>query len=253
MRDRPYIIAHQGASGLRPPNTLAAFAHAIELGSDWIELDVVTTADDIVVVSHDTTVDAHTDGHGYIAEMTWPEIARLDAGVRFGAEFAGERIPTLEQAIAFVRDQPIRLCIEIKADTDEEYRRTAIHTVPILQESGYLPRVVITSFGQACVRAVKALEPRLSVALDPDPQDGTLSPWELCQQVLECGANFMLHDYGALTADIVDEAHQHGFSLWAWTTDDPAAMRRITAMGADGIMTNRPDILARVQAEDARR
>lgn len=249
MRDHPYIIAHQGASALRPPNTLSAFRHAIDLGADWIELDVVTSSDAVVVVSHDTSVDRCTDGHGYIAQMPWAQIARLDAGIRFGQQFAGERIPTLEETVEFVREQPIRLCIEIKADTTDEFLRTTRLTVQVLRACHYIRPAVITSFSAECVRAVKAMEPLLSVALDPVRQDGTCSPWELCQQVLGCGANFMLHDYKALTADIVDEAHQHGFGLWAWTVDDPEQMRRITATGADGIMTNRPDLLKAVLEE----
>ena len=250
MRHQPYIIAHQGASALRPPNTISAFRHAIELGSDWIEIDVVTTSDEVVVVSHDTTVDRHTDGSGAIAQMTCAQVVALDAGVRFGQHFAGERIPTLEQTIAFVRDQPIRLCIEIKADTIDEYLRTARHTVRVLRACDYIRPAVITSFSPECIRAVKELEPLLSVALDPDKQDGTYTPWELVQQVLGCGANFILHNYRALTAEIVDEAHQHGFSLWAWTVDDPAKMRTTAATGADGIMTNRPDLLKAVLEEE---
>lgn len=249
MRYQPYIIAHQGASALRPPNTISAFRHAIELGADWIELDVVTTSDAVVVVSHDTSVDRCTNGHGYIAQMPWAQIAKLDAGTRFGQQFAGERIPTLEETVEFAREQPIRLCIEIKADTMDEFLRTARLTVQVLQARHYIRPAVITSFSAECVRAVKEMEPLLSVALDPDRQDGTYSPWELCQQVLDCGANFMLHDYKALTADIVDEAHQHGFGLWAWTVDDPEQMRRTAATGADGIMTNRPDLLKAVLEE----
>ena len=181
MRHQPYIVAHQGASALRPPNTISAFRHAIELGADWIELDVVTTSDEVVVVSHDTSVDRCTDGHGDIAQMPWSQIAKLDAGIRFGQQFARERIPTLEETIAFVRDQPIRLCIEIKADAMNEFLRTARLTAQVLRACDYIRPAVITSFSAECVRAVKEMEPLLSVALDPDKQDGTYSPWELCQ------------------------------------------------------------------------
>lgn len=246
MPHRPYNIAHQGASGLFPPNTLLSFEKAVELGADWIELDVVSTRDGVVVVSHDTTVDRCTDGHGRIVDMTLEQIKALDAGIRFGERFRGERIPTLSETIAWARNQPIRLCIEIKADTTSEYLRTAVLTVDVLRQCNYIQPTVITSFSPECVRAVKALEPCLSVALDPDRQDGTYSPWELCQQALRCGANFLLHDYRALTAEIVAEAHQHGFCLWTWTVDDPAEMRRIMAMEPDGIMTNRPDLLKAV-------
>ncbi len=82
MSHRPFVIAHQGASGLRPSNTMAAFRHARELGADIIEQDVTYTLDGVIVVSHDLTVGRHTDGHGLIPELTLAEVKRLDAGIR---------------------------------------------------------------------------------------------------------------------------------------------------------------------------
>ena len=111
MRHRPFNIAHQGASRVCPPNTLRAFRRAISMGADWIELDVVGAADGAVIVSHDTTVDRCTDGTGRIAGMTLAELKRLDAGIRFGPPFAGERLPTLIEVIDAVSQSPVRLCI----------------------------------------------------------------------------------------------------------------------------------------------
>ena len=113
--------------------------------------------------------------------------------------------------------------------------------MPLLQQYDYVQRATITSFSPTCVRTVKELEPLISIALDPEGQDGSRTPWNLAQQVLSCGANFVLHDHRALTAAIVEEMHQHGFSLWAWTANKAEDMRRIIATGADGIMTDRPD------------
>jgi glycerophosphoryl diester phosphodiesterase len=249
MRVLPYNIAHQGASGLAPSNTLAAFRRAVEFGADIIEIDIVTTADGVVVVSHDTTVDRYTTGVGRIDQMTLAQIKALDAGVRFGREFAGERIPTLAETLEWAKGQPIRLCIEIKGDFTAQYLGSARAAVPLLQQYDYVQRATITSFSPECVRTVKELEPLISIALDPEGQDGSRTPWNLVQQVLSCGANFVLHDHRALTAEIVEEMHQHGFSLWAWTANKVEDMRRIVATGADGIMTDRPDILGQVLAE----
>lgn len=246
MSHRPYNIAHQGASGLCPPNTLAAFRRAWEIGADIIELDVTHTLDGVVVVSHDLTVDRCTDGHGYIPEMRLVQVKRLDAGIGFGEAFAGERIPTLEEVIDWAQQNSVRLCIEIKGDTLERYLKTAQATIHLLRRYHYLQLVTLTCFNADCIRAMKEQEPLLSWALDPDrsrPHTG----WELCQQVLACGANFLLHEYQTLTAEIVDEIHQHGFAVWAWTVDDPGDMRCVIALGVDGIMTNRPDLLKAVQ------
>jgi glycerophosphoryl diester phosphodiesterase len=239
----PYVIAHRGTSGRYPENTLPAFEHAIESGTDWIEFDLVSTADGAVVVSHDTSVDRCTDGVGKIRALTLAQIKQLDAGIRCGEAFAGLRIPTLDEALDFFESQPVRLCIEIKGDNTAEYLATARRGMEMLQQRGLLQRVVITAFNAECLRAVKAWEPLVATALDPDRQDGTYTPWELCQQVLRCGANFLLHRHETLTPEIIDEAHQHGFSLWTWTPNTLDEMRHVIELGADAIMTDYPDVL----------
>lgn len=247
MAHRPLVIAHQGASRLYPPNTLAAFGGAVEAGADIIELDVTHTLDGVVVVSHDLTVDRHTDGHGLIPDMTLAEVKRLDAGIRFGQQFAGERIPTLEETLTWAERNPIRLCIEVKGDTPEQYLRAGRATVEMLQQRGFLQNATLTSFSPTCIQAMKALEPRLSWGYDPDERR-TYTPWDVCCEALACAANFLLYDHRRLSAGIVEEAHQHGFALWAWTADDRKDLTRLIEMGVDAIMTNRPDVLAKLLA-----
>jgi glycerophosphoryl diester phosphodiesterase len=239
---RPLVIAHQGASGLYPSNTLASFRGAVEARADIIEIDVTHTLDDVIVVSHDLHVDKCTNGHGFIPEMTLAEIKRLDAGVRFGAQFAGERIPTLEEALDWAEQNPIRLCIEVKGDTIGRYLRAGRATVEMLQKRPILEKVTLTSFSSQCIQAMKPLEPRLAWGYDPDERHA-YTPWEVCAEALACGASFLLFDHRRLSAEIVDEAHQHGFSLWAWTADRPADLHRLIGFGVDAIMTNRPDVL----------
>ena len=183
MAHRPLVIAHQGASGQYPGNTLAAFRGALGAGADVIELDVTYTLDGVVVVSHDLTVDRHTDGHGHIPEMTLAEIRTLDAGVRKGPQFAGERIPTLEETLAWAENAPMRLCIEVKGDTPERYLRAGRLTVELLQRRSFLQNVTLTSFSPVCIQAMKALEPRLAWGYDPD-EHRPYTPWEVCGEAL---------------------------------------------------------------------
>jgi glycerophosphoryl diester phosphodiesterase len=248
MSHLPYNIAHQGASALYPPNTLAAFRAAREAGADIIELDVTYTRDGVAVVSHDLAVDSCTDGHGLIPEMTLAEVKRLDAGVRFGERFRGERIPTLAETLDWLAHNPIRLCIEVKGERLEQYLRAGEVTVDLLRARDCLRWVTLTSFSGELIGAMKAHEPRLSWGYDPD-EYRTYAPWEVCEEALACGASFLLHRHSTLAPETVDEAHQHGFAVWAWTVDEPAGMRRLMAMGVDGIMTNRPDVLAAVRKE----
>src|ERR1044071_7635909 len=158
MSCRPYVIAHRGISGRYPENTLLAFQRAIEAGADWIELDVHTTADNVVIVSHDATANRCTDGQGFFSAMTLSQVKKLDAGHWFAEEFAGQRIPTLEETLDLLGDGRIRLCIEVKGPTTDENIRTARGTVDILQKRGYLRHVVISSFSPDALRAVKTWE-----------------------------------------------------------------------------------------------
>jgi glycerophosphoryl diester phosphodiesterase len=234
----PYVVAHRGLSAAYPENTLSAFQAAVDLGVDWIELDVVMTADAVVIVSHDTTADRCTNGSGSFRTMTLEQVKALDAGIRFDPRFAGERIPTLDAVITLVEQTPVRLCIEIKGDTPDEFLATARATVSLVQQRNYLRKASISSFDPACLSALRSWEPLLSTNLDPTPQNGSLTPWELCQQCLSVGANFMSHAYHHLTPEIIDEAHAHGLVLWAWTVNDADAMRRIAAMDVDAILSD---------------
>src|SRR5262245_52532475 len=97
------VIAHRGEHLRHPENTLSAFRAAIEIGADYIEVDVRTTSDGRLVLMHDSTVDGKTDGHGEVSKMTFTQIRALDAGVRMGPEFAGTRVPTFEEALGLMQ------------------------------------------------------------------------------------------------------------------------------------------------------
>src|SRR5882672_765563 len=111
---RVTVSAHRGASGYAPENTLAAFRLAAELGADMIEFDVHLTADDRLVVLHDDTLDRTTSGSGYVRDHTWDEICRLDAGGWYAPQFAGQRVPLLEDVLSWAREAGMPLSIEMK-------------------------------------------------------------------------------------------------------------------------------------------
>src|SRR5262245_679720 len=114
------VIAHRGASGTCPENTLAAFRRAVEVGADMIELDVQLTRDDAVVVMHDWTLDRTTDGSGAVGERALDELRPLDAGRWFAPEFAGERVPTLAAVLDAV---PIPINVELKPRGEDGLER----------------------------------------------------------------------------------------------------------------------------------
>ena len=147
----PLIIAHRGDSAHRPENTLAAFASALELGAELVEMDIQLTRDGAVVVMHDPSVDRTTDGRGPLRDLTLREVRKLSAGypVRFGSTFAGERVPTLGEALAFLRERA-RAMVEIKADSVTEDDEGGIEalTVAEVRKLGMEKDVALISFSR---------------------------------------------------------------------------------------------------------
>ncbi|MGH7932376.1 MAG: glycerophosphodiester phosphodiesterase, partial [Candidatus Binataceae bacterium] len=131
-------IAHRGASGRFPENTVPAFHAAIEAGADMCELDVQLSCDAALVVIHDGTVDRTTDGSGAVSAMTLADLRRLDAGIRFGEQFSGERIPTLDEVFAAVNGR-CGLNIELKAAGIEQ------RVCDTIRANGGLTNVLVSS------------------------------------------------------------------------------------------------------------
>ena len=112
--ENPIMISHRGAAGLAPENTLASIREAIGQGAQFIEVDVQRSADGVLVLMHDRTVNRTTDGRGTIRELTWDEISELDAGSSFSPEFTGEPVPSLDSVLGLIRKSPVNLVLEAK-------------------------------------------------------------------------------------------------------------------------------------------
>ncbi|MBM3278954.1 MAG: glycerophosphodiester phosphodiesterase [Candidatus Handelsmanbacteria bacterium] len=243
----PIRIAHRGASGegLAPENTLAAFALAIELGVDLIELDVQQTGDGRLVVIHDATLDRTTDLSGEVAEKSVAEIRRGDAGSWFAPRFHGERVPLLEEVLELARRRVLTL-VEIKA------RHIAERVVQVIEDLGMEDQVVVQSFVPQTVRRVKLLAPALPAALLVSTLPTTparIRVRRLAREVLEAGANAVGIWHSALTPALLEEMRQRSIGVWTWTVDDEIVMRDLVLMGVQGLITNYPDRLNEVLAD----
>ncbi|MEP7199675.1 MAG: glycerophosphodiester phosphodiesterase family protein, partial [Chloroflexota bacterium] len=163
---RPLNLGHRGALSLAPENTLAAFAVAREVGADGVEFDVQLSADGQLVIIHDDTVDRTSDGHGLVNALTLAELKRLDVGRWFGAQFAGERIPTLQDVFDLLGRQML-LNIEIKSKsgvtTDDGDNGLIAKVVECVQRNGMGDCVLISSFNFASLRRVRQLDPTLRI------------------------------------------------------------------------------------------
>lgn len=237
---RPFVrVAHRGASGLYPENTLLAFREAVACGTDMLELDVLLSRDGELVVMHDQTLDRTTNGTGRVRDHSLAELRQLDAG-------QGERIPLLGEVLALAQAAGVRLAIEIKGDDEASSVRIAEALMPRLVTAGWVDRAVVTSFHAGALRLARSLEPRLPAMLDPVPWDGSLSPRAVCEQALRASANIVGSDHRHVTAALLDECRLTGLALWPWTANEPADIRRLVRLGVPGLFTDRPDVLNEV-------
>jgi len=240
-------LAHRGASGLFPENTLLAFNKAIDEGVEFLEMDLHLTKDRKVIIIHDESFNRTTNGTGWVWDLNLKEARQLDAG-------EGEQIPTLN-VIELVRPTQVRLCLELKYEphtkdplrAEPEAMETAVEVIKIIQDMNFVDRVVVTSFLANVLKKAKELEPRLPTVLDPTPQDGTLSPKLVMDQVVPC-ANIVAYYYPHIDRKFMDEARMAGINVWAWDPDKAEDILRVINLGVQGVMTNRPDVLNEVLA-----
>jgi glycerophosphoryl diester phosphodiesterase len=230
-------IAHRGASTLYPENTLRAFVAAAELGADMCEFDVRMTRDGEIVVIHDATVNRTTDGRGRVAAMSAAEIERLHAGVRFGAEFRSERIPTLAEVAAALGERRCGMDVELKA------RGLEARVCEVLRGCGAIETTLVSSFDWDQLKIVVAQEPALRIALLGEKAAAILLEAAAAVRAFAIAPRFDIAD-----AALCAEAHRRGLAVYVWTVDDAPAMRRLIAAGVDGIMTNNPQRLRELVA-----
>lgn len=232
------ITAHRGASGWAPENTLAAFKKAIDMGSDYSELDVHLSKDGEVVLLHDSELDRTTDGEGGMWNYTLAELKKLDAGSWFSAEFAGEPLPTLREVIRAVKGK-MKLNIEIKISGNEP--DIAEKVVEIVRAENFIDECMITSFDKAAVVRCKKIAPEIKTGFifnEKNTEDYLNGSWE----ILSC-------KYTVVNQDFVNGARKAGKLIHVWTVNEKDMMKKIIAFGVDGIITNYPDRLHEVLKE----
>ena len=242
---RPTTIAHRGASGYAPENTLSAVRQAVELRSDLVEVDVQRTRDGALVLVHDTDLSRTTDAARLlphrapwrVADLDHDEIVRLDAGSWFSPAYAGERIPTLEQALDLLATTGSGLQLEVKQPS--RYPGIAAEILGAVRARPLEP-LVVQSFDHDVMRDLALLDPDLAIAVLGHPPVRRLP-------ALSAWARQVNPHHRRATPAYVDAVHAAGLECLVWTVDRPADMERALASGVDGVITNRPDVLNRVR------
>lgn len=229
-------VAHRGASGEAPENTIIAARIAMSYPFvQWMEIDVQLSKDGVPVVIHDDRVNRTTNGRGKVAELTAAELGRLDAGRWFGQSFAGERLPTLDQMLEATAGR-CRLNIELKS-LNGNYPLLEQKVIELLYKRQLQYDTVITSFDPDSLYKVKQISPELVTGLIIGS-----APRQLLAELnrLECG--FLSIGYAQVTPVRLQEWRQAGLKVMAWTVNDVSAIRRLARMDPDlMICTNYPD------------
>lgn len=228
----PAIIAHRGYSSEFPENTLASFAGAFDIGTDYIELDVQMTKDGEIVVFHDGSLKRITGAEGAVSDYTYEELLSMDAGSWFDPSFAGEKIPTLDEVLALTAGQGGKVYLELK-DIGEVpgFEETVLETV---REHEMTRQCIFASFNYSYLAHLKELDETVLILYNT---------MEAGEAILE---EYPSDYYGfyleSVTASLIEAAHGAGSRVFVWTVNEPAAMTRLRDMGADGIVTNCPGL-----------
>jgi len=249
---RPLVFAHRGGCALGPENTLAAFDLGLQAGADGLELDVHLSADGVVVVHHDLTLDRTTSASGLLADRTADELARVDAGYRFTDGTAhpfrgrGTGVPTLREVLQRYRDT--RVVVEMKVDSAEMGEAVARE----VRRADAVDRVCVAGFGARSAAAARAALPgTASSACHPEVRVAvyrTLAYWPVRR--VPYGAYQVPETRGLLrvvSRRFVRYAHDANLKVQVWTVDEEADMRRLLGWDVDGLISNRPDLAVRVR------
>jgi glycerophosphoryl diester phosphodiesterase len=217
------VLGHRGCAGIEPENTMRAFKRAMDLGVDFIELDVRKSRDKKLVVIHDDEVDRTTNGNGSVRDLTFEEIRKLDAG-------KGEKIPSLEEAIDLLKKGKQRIAIEIKEpDTLDEILK-------IVMEEGLSSKVIIVSFWHNVLTRIKEIEPELKTgAIFVGRPVDAVSLAKTAQSELLC----LKHKY--IDEEVVVECHENDIGVNAWVVNEIEDIGRVMELGVDIISSDYPD------------
>lgn len=219
-------VGHRGAKLWEPENTIRGFLCAVRHGFEFIEFDVRLSKDGIPVVIHDETLNRTTNGRGRVRNFTVRDLKKFDAG-------KGERIPILDEALAFARHHKISAFVELKEKWGVE------KIVRAVEKSG--GRDVLISFDPEVLKHISHLNKNLSTGWVFSKRIRNRTTFFRLARSFD--AVWLLGQIGTLTKSFVEQAHRWGFKIEAWVANDRRTARRIAALGVQAIATDKPDVL----------
>ena len=235
------VIAHRGASGYAPENTLEAFLLAIEQGADGIELDVQLSRDGIPVVIHDETIDRVTDRTGYVKDYTLQELKELTVLKDRFPQYSQSKIPTLKEVLEAVKSSGIQVNIELKTGI-YWYPDIEKKVAEIVEETGMKDKIIYSSFNHYSVQRIKEIVPDAETAYLYS--DVILNVEDYARKTKVDGLHPAV--YHVKMADFLKGYIESGLNVRVWTVNEEADMKALTEAGVTAVITNYPDVAARI-------
>lgn len=235
----PPVIGHRGAAASAPENTLAGLRRAALLGVRWVEFDVRLTADEVPILLHDARLDRTTDGRGRAAALPFAALRRRDAGSWFAPVFAGERVPTLDEALLVLGELGLGANVELKAERGRAWR-TGARVAGVLARAwpAALPPPLVSSFLPQALAGVCAAAPQLARGLLFRALPGN---WRTLARRLDCAT---IHaDQRFLDPVSVAEIRRSGYPLLAYTVNDAARARSLFGWGVAAVFSDVPETI----------
>lgn len=236
-------VAHRGFSGRYPENTMISFTKALEYKPDMIETDVQLSSDGEVVIFHDETLERTTGEKGFVKDKTLTELKKLNAA-NFYPDIEPQQIPTLDEYLVFAKENGVRTFLELK-NGFIPYEGMEKKVLDLIDKHDMRDDILIYSANHFSTFAFRAMAPDIEISFPFD--NWIIGYGEYCERfsVPSC-----IPYYQSINETTADEIHRHGVSFCTWTVDEPDDMRRMISLGADGIMTNRIDILREIYPKE---
>lgn len=235
----PQVFAHRLGGSLAPENTLTGLRRASKIGARAVECDVKLSADNVLFLLHDDTLERTTTGTGPAVALNMAQLQQLDAGVRHHRAYQGEILPTLADLAAATKPYGIAVNLEIKPNPgqDEETGRLlGLAVRELWANADIMP--LLSSFSAAALRAARQAAPELPRALLVNE-----IPLDYLNALDQCAAAALHVEHHALTQEILQKLHSQGYRIMAYTVNDPLRARKLLSWGVDMLCTDRPDLL----------
>ncbi|MFA9376943.1 MAG: glycerophosphodiester phosphodiesterase family protein [Lachnotalea sp.] len=233
------ITAHRGGASYAPENTIAAISASVEVKADYAEIDVQVTKDGVVVLLHDSSLKRTTGYNKYIWEVNYDKVATLDAGSKFGKEFAGEKIPTLDEVLKFCKGK-MNLNIEIK--NNKHNANIAQNVMKVIEDNNATEHCVITSMDYSLLGDIKEI--------NPDIKTGYILKIAYGDFENKVNADFLSIKHTYATNKVIAAAHNCGKEVYVWTVNSRSDIERMKLLEVDNIITDRPVTVREIYASE---